>query len=215
MQYPDELIKSFFKNYPVSHLGKGQIMFRPGDQINKVPYLELGQVIQYHISPAGNLVVVNAYKPGAFFPMSSVINKSPTNYFFEAATPSTVRLAPANHVLQFLEDNPEVVLDLLSRVYSGVDGILKRMAHLMGGSARSRLVYELINAGYRFGELNPDGSRFIKMSENDIAQRSGLSRETVNRAGKQLKAENLVKITNRGIVIPDINALELLLESIE
>lgn len=214
MDKPEELVWDYFQQHPAKHLGKGQVLLRPGDTITKVPYIESGSIIQYDISSAGNTVIVNAYKPGAFFPMSAVMNHLPTDYFFEAASPTVVRLAPAAHVIAFLHDNPAVTYDLLRRVYRGVDGVLSRTVQLMGGSATSRLVYELINAGYRFGQLNPDGSRFLPMSENDIAKRTGLSRETVNRVGRELKKQKLIRVSVHGIDIPDLAALESLFETL-
>lgn len=211
---PAQLVRQFFENYPTAHLGKGQIIMRPGDDIKKVPYLEAGSIIQYDISSVGNIVIVNSFKPGAFFPMSSVMNQLPTDYFFEAASPATIRLAPASRVIEFMDENPSVAYDLLSRVYKGLDGVLGRMVQLMGGSATSRLVYELINTGYRFGEVRSDGSRFLQLSESDIAKRAGLTRETVNRVGRELKEKDLMRVSIKGIEIPDIVKLEELLGSL-
>lgn len=201
-------VEDFFASYPVKRLGKGQSILRPGDAVKKVHYLIEGSVIQYDISPAGNMVIVNVYKPGTFFPMSCVLNNRPSDYFFEAASPVALGLAPTQQVVDFMKTNPEVTLDLLARVYKGTDGLLGRMTQLMGGSAASRVVFELLNASYRFGETNPDGSVFIALSENDIAKRSGLSRETVNRMVRQLKADDTLRITHQGIEISDIKKLE-------
>ena len=43
-----------------------------------------------------------------------------------------------------LQANPDVVYDLLTRLYRGLDGLLGRMSQLMAGSAKSRLMYELL-----------------------------------------------------------------------
>lgn len=201
-------IEDFFKDYPISRLGKGQSVFQIGDEVDKIQYLIEGTVIEYDITPAGNTAILNAFKPGAFFPMSCVLNNQPTAYVFEAASPVSIRQAPKDHVIKFLNDNPDVTLDLLRRVYIGTDGILKRMSYLMGGTAASRVKYELLNASYRFGEANPDGSIYIDLSENDIAQRSGMSRETVNRSIKDLKKDGTVKITKGGITIKSLSILE-------
>lgn len=213
MKTPAETIKDFFKDYPTKRLGKGQIMLRPGDMIEKVYYLNEGSVIEYAISPAGNTIIVNVFKPGTFFPMSSVLNEKPSEFFFEAGAAVSLKVAPAEHASEMLADNPDVTLDLLRRVYNGTDGILRRMTHLMGGSALSRLIFELLNAGYRFGQSNPNGSTFINLSENDIAMRAGLSRETVNRMMRQLKNSGNVKVIKNGIEVKNLSELQELLDS--
>lgn len=206
-----EVVEDFFQDYPLVRFGKGQSILRPGDEVAKVLYLTEGRIIEYDISPAGNTVIINTFKPGAFFPMSSVLNAQKSEYFFDADSLVAARAAPAAHVVDFLKTNPEVTLDLLRRVYGGTDGILRRMAHLMGGNARSRLIYELINAAHRYGEVQPDGTLRISLSESDIAKRSGLSRETVSRIISELKASQLVSVHRSGIGIPRLASLEALI----
>lgn len=205
-----QTVGDFFEEYPLRRFDKGEILIRPDERLNEVFYLVEGSVIQYDISGAGNEVVVNVFKPGAFFPMSMAINRTPNYYFFETSVPVAVRAAPVPRVVAFVKEHPEVLFDLLARVYRGTDGLQRRMAHLMGGNAHSRLVFELINAAYRFGERVPRGV-VVPLTENDLAKRSGLSRETVSRAMNKLKSKGLVAVQTSGVVIFDIADLEDLL----
>lgn len=207
-----QVLDVFFAGYPLRRIDKGEVVLRPDDMLEHVFYLVEGSVVQYDISAAGNEVIVNAFKPNAFFPMSMAINQTPSDYFFEAATPVVARLAPVSDVVAFLKKNPEVVFDLLSRVYRGTDGLQRRMAHLMGGNAKSRLIFELINAAYRFGEKTPEGIR-IPLTENDLAKRSGLSRETVSRTANKFKQAGLLAVKQNSIVVSDVTKLESLLGS--
>lgn len=92
-----------------------------------------------------------------------------------------------------------------------MDGVLRRMAHLMGGDAKTRLMFELLNAAYRFGEPHKDGSVFLPLKEGDLARHSGLARETVNRNIQALKTASLLTITHNGITVHDLKELEALL----
>jgi len=87
------------------------------------------------------------------------------------------------------------------------------MVHLMSGDTKSRLLFELLNATYRFGEPKDDGSVFIALSENDLARHAGMARETVNRNIQSIKADGLVEITRLGITVKDVSAIEKLLAS--
>ena len=90
---------------------------------------------------------------------------------------------------------------LLSRLYSGVDGLQRRMAHLMGGSAQTRLLFELVIECKRFGKPQPDGSIILPVSEAEIAQRTGLARETVNREVGKLKRASVIKRRENNLVV--------------
>lgn len=207
-----KVVDDFFTAYPVKKVVKGEIIFYPGDSIKQVFYLTEGTVAQYDISPAGNEVFVNEFKPLAFFSMSTAINETPNDYFFEALESVSAHVAPIKDTVNFLKQNPDVTYDLLSRVYSGTDGILRRMAHLMGGNATTRLLFELLNVARR-GHTTTTKQIRLPLSESDLAKRSGLSRETINRTMKRLKQAGLVTVEKNVIIIDDLTAIERALGS--
>jgi CRP/FNR family transcriptional regulator, cyclic AMP receptor protein len=206
-------VVGFFGAYPLRSFAQRQIMIRADETPNSVFYIVEGRVSQYDVTATGNEVVVNVFKPGSFFPMSSAINGTPNPYLFEASDAVKVRQAPAADAVAFLRANPDVMFDLLARVYKGTDGVLRRMAHLMGGDAQSRLTFELLNAAARFGQSHADGSTQITLTERDLAKHSGLARETVNRCMQNLKAAGLLDITRDGIIIKDLSQLDATLGS--
>jgi CRP-like cAMP-binding protein len=204
-------VAEFFKRYPLRTFDKRQVMVQAEEPLPGIFYLTEGRVSQYDITPAGNEVVVNVFKPKAFFPMSAAINGTPNHYFFEASTKVMAHLAPAADAVQFLKDNPDVLFDLLARVYRGTDGVLRRMSHLMGSQAKTRLLFEVLNAAYRFGEPAEGGAVFVPLKESDLARQSGLARETVNRTLQNLKSSGMVDIKHTGITIQSLEELENIL----
>jgi len=198
----------FFSNYRLQNLDKNQILIYGGHEPAGVFFLVRGQVRQYDISPGGKEVVVNIFKTPAFFPMSWAINRTPNRYFFETATKVSLRQAPAEVVVEFVKANPDVMLDLLGRVYLGTDGLLRRLAHQLGGNARSRVLFELINVSRRFGRTNKDGSCLVLISEKELAKRSGLSRETVSRQLSLLKKQGQLQTRYNKLLIKDLTSLE-------
>jgi hypothetical protein len=73
-------------------------------------------VCKYDVSYRGEEVVVNIFKDRAFFPMSWPINKSKNSYFYKTETETELHIVPAEDALQFIKENPDVMLDLLSRL---------------------------------------------------------------------------------------------------
>ena len=201
-------VQAFFAKYPEKKFAKGEIIIQAHQAPPGVLYLTQGRVNQYDIATNGAVAVVNIFKPPAFFPMSWAINKTPNVYFFEAASDVRVHLAPPDEAVAFLRDNADVCFNLLSRVYRGADGMLRRTAHLMVGGAQTRLQFELINAAYRFGDFKTDGSVTIALNESQLAQQSGLTRETVNRNMQKLKTAGLVEVASKGVRIPNLTQLE-------
>lgn len=204
-------LTSFFENFPVIKYKKGEAIIWPHESPKGVIFLLEGNVGQYAITDDGQKIILNIFKPGAFFPMSHVINESKNKYFFEALSDIKCRIAPPGTVLDFLRDNPDVMLDLLSRVYRGTDGLLKRIAELTAGSAKSRLGLELIISCLRFGHQNDNGSYTLRVKTTELADRTGMARETISRELRELERLTIIKREAKQITIEDIDRLESLL----
>jgi CRP-like cAMP-binding protein len=205
-----EKIHGFFSKYPHAQHNKGDIITFANVEHDHILYLTEGVVGQYDISPAGNKIFVNVFKPPAFFPMSWAINKTPNTYFFEALTDIRGHSADTAETLHFIKNNADVLYDLLSRVYRGADTLLRRLALAEGGSASNRVIFELIVNTHRFGEKRGDGY-YLPLLRSDIAARSGLARETVSRELRILKDKGVITLMRGGIYIKDVAALEKML----
>ncbi|HSX05855.1 MAG TPA: Crp/Fnr family transcriptional regulator [Candidatus Saccharimonadales bacterium] len=201
-------VDHFFGTYPQRSYPKGQILVFADENPEHIFYLVKGRVRKYDVSYRGDEMIVNVFKSPSFFPMSWAIDRIPNRYFYKTEAPTLLHIVPAEDALQFIKDNPDVMLDLLARVYRGTEGLLGRMIHLMSGTAKSRLVYELILECRRFSNQEESGSYRLSATEIDLAARSGLSRETVSREMHKLKAHGWVSIEKANIVVTDMPALE-------
>ncbi|HSX02155.1 MAG TPA: Crp/Fnr family transcriptional regulator [Candidatus Saccharimonadia bacterium] len=199
-------IETFFADFPRRQYQPGQILIQAQDNPEYVFYVVEGRIKQYDISERGDEVVLNTFKSPAFFPMSYAITKQPNEYFYEAEVETTAHIAPPAEVVAFIRANPDVMYDLLSRVYQGLDGLLGRLAHMMAGSARGRVLYELLIEGRRFGEERGHGV-MLTLTETDLAIHAGLARETVSREIGKLKAEGLVSVIKNEMFVNSLDRL--------
>lgn len=202
-------IKLFFSRYPVKRLSKGELLIWPDQNLEDVYYLQKGRVRQFDIIENGTKVTVNIFITPAFFPMNLAINKIPSRYFFEAIDDAEVRYAPVEDVLAFLRQNPAIMIDLLGRVFRGIEGILQKMTYMMANDSEKRIIFELVTECKRADK--DAGSHLIKLSESDLGTHIGLTRETVNRYLAKLKAAGLISVTNEGIQVHDVSKLEEML----
>lgn len=199
----------FFARFPEATREKGAIIIHASEQPPGVIYLTSGIVREYAVTAKGEEATVNMFKAFSYFPMSWAMNKTPNRYYFEAVTPITYRVAPPEEVLSLLQTKPQLLYDLLQRVYRGVDGLLTRLEYIMSGSAEMKVVYTILNAAYRFGEPSPDGVRIpLKITHKDLATLSGTSRETFSREIRKLEKAGKIRIQGGCIVINDLAELE-------
>lgn len=201
-------IQHFFNNYPVRRYKKGQILLLSDETTEYGFYLTSGQVKIYDISSKGDEVTIDHFKSPMFFPVSLIINEARSLYIYEAATDIALRRAPRQDVVKFLDGNPDVVYDLLRQLYVALDGIFKRMVHMVSSSAITRVMYSLVEECEIFGKADSKGTYSLQITEREIGARCGLTRETVSREAKRLKADHLIEVGRKYIKILDLAKLK-------
>jgi CRP-like cAMP-binding protein len=201
-------IEEFFADYPLRKFKKGQILVLPGETAEHAYLLVEGRLKLYDLSYRGDQIIIDMFQSPAFFPLPLIMNHSFSFLVHEADTDIVVRQAPVEATLEFLNANPPVVMDLLSVLYKKFDDALRRMVRLMDGSAKVRLVSEIIVACHQMGEQISDGAYQIAISQMTLGARIGLVRETVGREMKSLKEKGLVEVRRSSIIVPDLAALE-------
>jgi len=200
-------IEGFFAAFQSRKYGKDHILISPFDRTIDVYHLVSGQVREYDISDQGDKVVVNLFQPPAFFPISIAVNQSVNRYYFETVGEVMIRRAPAEEVVRFLKTNPDIVYDLLKRVFLGTDVMQRRMVHAMSSTARIRVLYELWLDARRLGEKQADGTLLVPIRVYELAARTGLTRETASRELAKLLSLG-IKNSLRGVIVRNLNDLE-------
>lgn len=194
-------LNRFFADYPLHRYAQGEVVISADNTVPPVLYIVRGKICQYDSTESGTKAVLNIFQPPAFFPVMNALNQSPNTHYYEALTEVQARVIPPDVAVFFLKENPDVALDLLARLYRGVDGLLSKMTQLMAGTARSRLLFELAMAAERFGAIQPDGNCMVKFTEVQLAQQTGLARETVSRELQKLKKEGYLNLSKGRITI--------------
>lgn len=210
-----EKLDLFFRSFKNHHYKKNDIIINPDEDPGGINFIKSGIIRMYSVSPEGEEMVVNIFKPGAFFPMGWLLNNTPIKHYYEAEVDSEIVKAPKERFLEFLQTEPDVLMDLVRRIYRGLDGYMMKMETLMSGNARNKLLTTLLIYAKRFGIKSPAGLIInSKLTEKELASQSGLVRETVSREIKKLKQKGLIQYEKNILTVHDISKLEIELESI-
>lgn len=201
-------LEEFFINFKHQIYKKGEILIRADDDPQGIFYLKSGIVRQYSISKDGEEQTLNLYKPLAFFPLMWGINNTPNTYYFEAVTDIEIYKAPKDSVIEFLKKEPDIMYDLISRLYRGMSGLLSRIEYLQSGDAYTKVIFAILNASYRFGEKKENSSIKLSITHREISSLTGLTKETISRESAKLEKKDLIINTNHLVIIKDIHKLE-------
>jgi CRP/FNR family cyclic AMP-dependent transcriptional regulator len=190
----------FFEHYSNRSVSKNSIILFPDKEPEGVHFLRSGLVRMYGISKDGIEFSLNIFKPFSFFPMGWVFNDTQNPYFYESLEESNFFIAPKIETLHFLKENNDITIDLLERIYKGLDGYFLKTESLLTGNAHYKVITQLLIQTKRFGK--------ITMTHNQLATLTGLSRETVSREIEKLIGKGLVLSKGRTLIIPEPKKLE-------
>lgn len=206
-------LDTFFSHYPVVIFNKGATIFDAMQQPSGIFYITEGIVRRYWISESGNEITLNLYKPHTFLPMSWAISDVPNIHTYEALTNVKTRKAPKKDVLLFLKEEPDIVYDLLKRVYVGMEGLWQHIEFIASGNSFVKLAASLLMLAKRFGERKNEGkiAITIHLGQQEIANYAGMSRETASREFQKLKEQGIASLQKGTVIVEDIKKLENLL----
>jgi CRP/FNR family transcriptional regulator, cyclic AMP receptor protein len=205
----DKLIR-FFSESKVLEFKRGETILRSDDEPQGVFYLEQGFIKMNTIFIDGRELTLNIYKPGTYFPMTWAIAGIPNAYYFQAMTPVILRRKPKNEFMQFINGNPDILMELTNRILIGLDGILTNVQHLLSGDSYHRVVSAIILSARRFGDTTGSGKIILKipLTHQDIADIAGITRETASIAIGKLIREGIITHHYRKMTINSFKNLE-------
>lgn len=141
--------------------------------------------------------------------MALILGVVKDKYRYDALTEVEGYFSPKADFEDFLRKNPQVLFDLLKRIYRGLDGLFMRLQALLTGDAYFRIVTSLIIYAKRFGKLNKDKVTFdFHLTHHQLASQTGLARESVTKEIKILQEKRLVGYLGKKLFIYNLSKLE-------
>lgn len=203
-------IEEFFSKCPKIEVEKGSVIIQPEEPLVYIYNLVSGYVKSYSINEEGIELVINIFKPGTYFPITETLAGITNNYYFEAATDVVLQKAPTKKVHDFVKSDAEVLFDLTKRISSGLEGFMIRTQYLIRSSAEKKVASSLVLLARRFGENILDNKVKINLPQTheDIANLSGVTRETASIELKKLENEGLISSSKQIFLIHNFQELK-------
>jgi CRP/FNR family transcriptional regulator len=160
-------------------------------------------------SRAGKPLMLRLAETGDILGLSAVFNSRNYEVTAEIVAPSVVRFVKREDFIGFVENSTEVlgrVMQILSTEYQQALETLRNLGLL--NTATARVAQLLLNLCAEHHEGNgSDTARFL-LTQQQIAQMTATTRETVTRLLMQLRRDRVISIRGSNLVIRDRHALE-------
>lgn len=108
----------------------------------------------------------------------------------------------------FLENNPDVLINLTRRILVRAGGLMERMEYLVFGNAYQKVASILYILAKRFGRREGEEVRIkVPMTHREIAFLIGVARETVSLEIGKLVKSGIISDKNKIIIVKNIKKL--------
>jgi len=190
-------------------ISKGGILFKEGDEGEHVYVIVNGKLKLGTSSGDGRENLLSILGPGEMFGELSLFDPGPRTSTATAVTDAKLLSLSHEKLIPWLKGNPEVSLHLLARLAQRLRRTNEAVGDLVFSDVPGRVAKALMDLGARFGKQSDEGL-FVHhdLTQEELAQLVGASRETVNKALADFAGRGWLKLDGRAVLITDVERLE-------
>ncbi len=189
-------------------IAKGSILFKEGDEGEHLYVIVDGKLKLGTSSGDGRENLLSILGPGEMFGELSLFDPGPRTSTATAVTDARLLSLSHEKVIPWLKQNPEVSLQLLTRLSQRLRRTNEAVGDLVFSDVPGRVAKALIDLGDRFGKTTPEGLLVNHdLTQEELAQLVGASRETVNKALADFAGRGWLKLDGRSVLIADVDRL--------
>jgi len=204
----DAASASLLANMVSVKISKGTILFAEGDGGDQLYVIAEGKLKLGTSSGDGRENLLSILGPGEMFGELSLFDPGPRTSTATAVTDAKLLSLGQEKLLPWLVENPKVSLQLLASLAQRLRRTNEAVGDLVFSDVPGRVAKALIDLGERFGKKTDEGL-FVHhdLTQEELAQLVGASRETVNKALADFVGRNWLKLDGRAVLITDFERL--------
>ncbi len=186
-------------------LNKGQILFIEGQEGDRLYVVVHGKIKLGTTSADGRENLLSILGPGEMFGELSLFDPEPRTSTATAVTDARLVSLAHDAVMGLVTSSPQTSLELLRRLAQRLRKSNEVLADLVFADVPGRVAKAIMDLGERFGVQKEDGLHVNHdLTQEELAQLVGASRETVNKALADFASRGWVKLEPRAVLVTDV-----------
>jgi len=184
------------------------IIFSEGEPGDRMYVILDGKVKLGQTSPDGRESLLAVLGPGEVFGELSLFDPGPRTATATAVTDTVVVGLGHGDLRPWLTGRPEVAEALLQALAQRLRRTNEALADLVFSDVPGRVAKQLLELADKFGQPGPDGVLVHHdLTQEELAQLVGASRETVNKALADFTQRGWVEVDQRQVLLIDMERL--------
>lgn len=185
---------------------KGQRVFVQGEAADAMYLLRRGRIELSRLSRHGKRLKLGVMRTGTIFGEACVFGRGIRYATAEVVEAAQVVALDRREVEQFVRQDPEFALYLVKELSRRLQLSQWRLVTLAYADVPVRLAAELLQVSQE------EQATLLPITHQDLAERSGLLRETVTKTLDAFQEEGLVELHRGRVYLRDVRGLQTLLE---
>jgi CRP/FNR family transcriptional regulator, cyclic AMP receptor protein len=190
-------------------LERGDVLFREGEPGDRLYVIATGKVKVGRRAPDGRENLLAVLGPGEMIGELSLFDPGARTATATAVADTSLYELEHSGLVAWIEHHPGVATHLLGALAGRLRRTNEAVADLVFSDVPGRVAKSLLGLSERFGSPVADGIRVAHdLTQEEIAQLVGASRETVNKALADFAARGWIRREGRAVVLLDRERLE-------
>jgi len=187
---------------------RGETLFSEGEPGDRLYVILDGKVKLGQTSADGRETLLGVLGPGEMFGELSLFDPGLRTSTAVALTDAVVLGLGHDQLKPWLAGRPEVAAALLQALARRLRRTNEAMADLVFSDVPGRVAKALMDLGEKFGSITAEGLMVTHdMTQEELAQLVGASRETVNKALADFAQRGWIRLESRQVLILDVERL--------
>ncbi|MDD4784985.1 MAG: Crp/Fnr family transcriptional regulator [Candidatus Shapirobacteria bacterium] len=201
-------LESFFSQFELIKYKKGQVLFRPGENLNTA-YIEKSGFLRAYVTTDGKEVSLPSLRPLFFCAGINGLHKKPNKYFVEAITAVELWAVPMDDLIKFIEKDINIVNEVNKKLIDDLIDLSANWQQIVAGDATSKVAGLILMIAKDVGEKK--GSEILvnfNTPHRVLASMAGITRETVTLQILKFQKQGYLYNKGRKMVIKNIEKIK-------
>ncbi|GAA4118674.1 Crp/Fnr family transcriptional regulator [Knoellia locipacati] len=205
----DEAADSLITSMTAQHMERGDVLFHEGDPGDRLYVIGEGKIKLGRSSADGRENLLAILGPGEMFGELSLFDPGPRTATATAVAETQIVGLTHDQLKAFLGERPGVATTLLAALARRLRRTNESLADLVFTDVPGRVAKALIDLSDRFGRPVEGGVMVSHdLTQEELAQLVGASRETVNKALADFATRGWLKLEARAVLVQDMERLQ-------
>ena len=200
-------LETFFSQFELIKYKKGQVLFRPGENLNTA-YIEKSGFLGAYVNTDGKEVSLPSLRPLFFCAGINGLHKKTNKYFVEAITAVELWAVPMEEFVKFIEKDINIVNEVNKKLIDDLIDLSANWQQIVAGDATSKVAGLILMIAKDVGEKK--GNEILvnfNTPHRVLASMAGITRETVTLQILKFQKQGYLYNKGRKMVIKNIEKI--------